>query len=307
MKSEAIVEVADNNILAPFDKVAAAVNEIVEKEKNIVFDYEDPKGNKDARSHRRKLQTAKADIARVHKAVKADVLAISKQIDAKKNEYTEIVVNMIEPHDKALKDIEQREADAEAARFLAEQKECDEILAYREDEEFEAEKARVAELERKEAELAAKQAEIEAKEAEHRAKQEEFDRIEREKRIAEEAAQKAKEDAERAKLEAEEKHQRELEAAENKRLADIQAAKDKAAAEQARREEEEAKRKAEEKAEQDRLDEIERKRVADKEHQAKINNEVLSIFTDCGMSPENAKKLVVDLAKGLYPALTINY
>lgn len=305
MKAE--IEIVDNNILSPFDKVAAAVNEIVEKEKSIVFDYEDPKGNKDARSHRRKLQTAKADIARVHKAVKEDVLAISKQIDAQKNKYTGIVVGLIEPHDRALKDIEQREADAEAARYLAEQKECDEILAYREDEEFEAERERVAELERREAEMAAKQAEIEAREAEIRAKQEEADRMEREKRIAEEAAQKAKEDAERAKIEAEEKHRREMEAAENKRLADIQAAKDKAAADLARKEAEEARRKAEEKAEQERLAEIERKRAADKKHQAKINNEVLSIFTECGMKTEAAKKLIGEIAKRLHPSLTINY
>jgi len=260
-----------NTMLAPFDEVVAEIEKYKVLNEKLAFDYEDEKGNKDARSHVYSLRRIKGRIADIHKVTKADVLKISREIDARKKELTAPIEEMIYFHDQHIKEIEQRE-----------EKEKAEVIR-RAQEEKEAEDAkRLADIEAREKEIADKEAAIKAKE-------DETARIEREKQVAEEA-----------KLAAEKEAKVQLEKAEQKRLADIEAVEEKAKQEQIDRDNARI-------AEEKRLAEIESKRQANVAHREKINEEVTQIFTEYGMPQDAAERLVKELDKDLFPALSINY
>jgi len=54
------------NELAVFDEVTATLAKYKVENENLVFDYRDPKGEKEARSHIAKLRKAKSKIAAIH-------------------------------------------------------------------------------------------------------------------------------------------------------------------------------------------------------------------------------------------------
>lgn len=199
-----------------FDEVKAEIAEYKIENERIVFDYEDPQGNKDARSHIFKLRKAKTAIGEIHKTAKADALAICKAIDGEKRDLIKDVEEMIDVHAAPIKAIEDRKTHEAFLR-------AEEVRKAREAEEERKRKEiedREAEVSRKEAEFKAKEESMEAEQ--QKAKQEAF-RIEREKRIADEAAEKARKEAE-AKTKAKENARRAKEAAdaerERKRIAD---------------------------------------------------------------------------------------
>ena len=156
-------------------------------------------------------------------------------------------------------------------------------------------------------------------EAEERRKKDEADRI-------------AREAAERATREAEAKAQAERDAA-AEREADAKAAR--AKAEQDAKDAAERQRRAEEQAEAERLASIERakqaaeaarlaeikrqadakaaeeaeqrRREADTAHRASVNRAALAAFTGNGMTEACAKQAITLIAKGLIPAISINY
>lgn len=196
-------------------------------------------------------------------------------------------------------------------------------------EEFEAEahRAKAAAIESLTAELA-KREKFEADQAElakHRAEAESREQKDREERIAREAA-------ERATREAEEKAQRERDA-EAKRVQDEQAAAErreldlKLQAEKAEREKLEAnqraeqaerdsvakaeaaaqaerQRQADEKAEQDRQAAL---RLADTAHKSKVLKAAKEAFVGMNISEELAKAIVLKIARGEVPNVTINF
>jgi colicin import membrane protein len=277
--------VEQNALLVPFNPIEAEIAKYKEQNAKLVFNYEDPTGNKDARSHIFKLRQVKSTIAKIHKEVKADVLEVSRAIDAKKNTLTDAVEEMIEVHDKPLRAIEERAAAdlAEKVRLEQEAKdkaEADRVEAIRQQEE--ANRKLKAELDAQAAALNAKQAEL--------------DRQEREKKIAAESEQRAKEAAERQIKEAEEKHRQELAAAEQKRLADVKAAEEKAAREKAAAE-----------FEQKRLAEIEARRQANVKHRQKVEKSVTEILINHGMDGQGAGNLVEALSLDSFPQLKIIY
>jgi colicin import membrane protein len=196
--------VEKNALLVPFDPIEADIAKYKDENSKLVFDYEDAKGNKDARSHIFKLRQIKSSIAKIHQEVKSDVLKVSRAV--------------IEDRIAAAEAEKQRLIQEEAAR-----QEAVRLEAIRQQEE--ANRKRQSELDHQAFLLNQRQAEL--------------DRQEREKQIAEQAEQKAKDEAERKIREAEEKHQRELQAAENKRIADLKDAEEKAARELAAKEAEE--------------------------------------------------------------------
>lgn len=196
-------------------------------------------------------------------------------------------------------------------------------------EEFEAEahRAKAKTLEAMRAALATRE-KYEAEQAELvelRRKQAEQEQKEREERIAREAAEKAKKEAEaKAQAEREESARREaqakaaaeqaerdrLEAIERQKQAEARAEAEKLAAEQRAKEAAEAARQAEIKrqAEAKAAEEAEQqRREADKAHKAKVNNAALAAFIENGLPEECAKKAVVLIAKGLIPAVRIQY
>jgi len=162
------------NELAVFDAVTATLAEATAENEKLVFDYADPQGEKDARSHISKLRKVKTLISNVHKDAKAEALAFGRRLDGKKNELTAEVEGMIAVHKEPLDAIEaEKQAVIDAEKKLFE----------------EAEEKRLAELEATEAAVK----EAEDKVARDAALEE---RKEREKKIAEEAAERAKAKAE---------------------------------------------------------------------------------------------------------------
>jgi len=171
--------------LTKFDNVRAEIAEYKEKNKNLVFDYHSPQGNKDARSHIFKLRKTKTLITDIHKEVKADALADCQVIDKEKRTLIGDVEEMIEVHAGPIRAIEEQEKQARLAQAKAE------------------EEARRAEEDSKQKELADREADVARREAEIKAKEAEAERVDREKQIAEQAAKKARQEAE-AKAKAEE-------------------------------------------------------------------------------------------------------
>lgn len=82
----------------------------------LVFNYEDKKDNKNARSHLAKLRSFRAEVGRIHKALKADILEAGREVDKVKKQYESKITAMIEVHEKPIKAIEQKEKDR-VARF----------------------------------------------------------------------------------------------------------------------------------------------------------------------------------------------
>jgi len=306
------------NPIAVFDKFEAELKVYAAENAKLVFAYDDPKGNKDARSHIYKLRQVKTKITDKHKAAKSEALAVCKKLDGKKNIYLAALEEMIDVHAKpvqAIRDeerrVEQAKIDAErAAKEKAEQERLNRIAEQEE------------ELARKQAELEAKEAQIAQEEKERQAKiKAEEDRLasEREKFEAEkraEAAAKAREKAaiEQAKIDKQEA----LAKAEQDKIDAVEAEKERARL--AAEAKEKARLEAEAKAERERLAKAEAERVekekqaaaeaekaADENHRIKKNKEVCCIFTEWGMDNKQSIKLTTEIEKGLYPALMIIY
>jgi hypothetical protein len=130
--------------------------------------------------------------------------------------------------------------------------------------------------------------------------QQQVDRANKEKQDAIEAAAKAEQD----RIDAENKAKTDAEAAERRRLQQIEQAQINAENEKQRAIQAEKQRQADEQA---RLAEEQRKREANKAHKAAINNEVLQSLLDAGVSKEQAKTVVIAIAKGLVAHTTIHY
>ncbi len=275
--------------LALFDASAKMLEEAKAKNANLVFDYEDLQGNKDARSWVAVLRKLKSPINAAHKEAKAAVLRKGRLIDAEKNKYMTVLESMIDFHDKPIKEIAEREAAriAEVERIAKEK------------EEAAQEKARL--------ELEAREKAAADKEAENRRRQEELDRKEREAQIKADAERKAKDDAENERQRAEERAAKAASDAENRRLADVQRAKDEAAAEAAEKErvlQVKASKKAHDKevAERD-----EQERVADVKHREATQEDIKQDFMRVLLCEEDvADDIVAALVDGI-SHVTIQY
>ncbi|KKN75841.1 hypothetical protein LCGC14_0377170 [marine sediment metagenome] len=311
--------------LSVFDPLKAKIREAKEKSALLAFDYKDKQGNKDARSWVAYLRTLKAPVSELHKTGKAEALKYCKEWDRTKNDIITGIEEMIEFHDKPLREIKD-----------AEKKAAEEIEARGMQEEICEQEAKQAEFDAEQAKLTEKQAKLDAKEAE-------FDRKEREARIAEEAKKKAKAaveqvliDTEKRRLatiakaeqtlrDAENKRQRQEEAAalaavnaenackqalvdaENRRIADVQRAKDEAAA---KTEEREQALRQERRAEESRLAEQEaakQLRIANIDHRRKIHQEILVMLTGMGMTEDFGKTLITAVASNRIPHTKIEY
>jgi hypothetical protein len=213
-------------------------------------------------------------------------------------EAEELIRLRAEAQERAIK--EREEAAAKAAQEAAERRATEQARIAR--EAAERERLRV-ENERIEAEARAKQAEAQRIAAEERAARELKEAEERRIREAQEALARGKEQAEAA-----ERRIREVEA---QRIAAAKAAElaASAAAAKAKREQEaavEAERQrvaAQQKAE---LDEAE-KRAKNRAHRLKIDNEALGVIVALDIPMDRAQDLLIAIAKGAVPHITISY
>lgn len=239
------------NELAVFDVVTATLAKCKVENTTLVFDYADPDGEKDARSHIAKLRKVKTKISNVHKEAKAEALAFGRRLDGKKNELIGEVDSMIAVHKDPLDVIE---ADNQAI--------------------IDAEKKRLERVEeRRLLDLEAREAAVKEKEEKAAKEKANAERVEREKRIAEVAA-------ETAKVQAEKK------------------AKDEAAAKEI--------------AEKNRLNAEkckEQRRIANKNHRKKIEDEIRSVLMEAyiGLDENKAVAVLNALKENRIPHVSINY
>ncbi len=312
---------------------------------NVVYDLTVPEDDKRARSDRLAIGKTIAQLDRVHKAVKEPLKAQVDLLDGERKrikdgllEIQESIKAQIEAHEAAIKAV----ADAllEKAMALLFLSKFDDqqptIAVVREritalkatviDDGFGDQQALAALNKEKSLQVlepmllgleAQEKAAAEAEEA--RIAAEAKAREEREARIAAEAAEKAKQEAAEAVAKAEREA---AAAAEREKQAAAKAEQDaKDAAARAEREkaeavakaEADAKRKADE-AESARLAAIENerleteKREANKKHCATINNAAAdALMAECGIDKATAQAVIVAIAKGTVPAVTIRY
>jgi len=272
------IEVIDlQSELQVFDPVAAQIAEMKEKNANLVFDYEDKQGNKDARSHIAVLRRLKKPITETHKLAKAEAKKFCDALDDKKRELIGVVEEMIQVHHEPIWEIEQREAAIEAERLL------------------EIQQARDAEEAARQAELEARELAAAEKEAANKKKEEELLQKERETRLAESAEEKAIAKAQQA-----------LAAAENRRIADIEAVKNKAAAEAAEKERILQVKASKEAHDKEVAAREEQERQANVEHRRQIHKDIYEYLLDL-FSEKEARSLTLILIEKQVPHVTINY
>lgn len=258
--------------LAVYNEFRAQLTKLREENKHAVFNYESPKGNKEARSHVYKLRQSKSAVERARKEEKQASLEYGRKVDAEAKDIISELDEMIEVHAAPLREIEEREKQriANHEANLQEIRQAGEYTSGNwSDIPLEAMKDRLREIEDEDIsperweEFSVEAAQEKdkairlmrdaiARREKHDAEQAELERLrkekaEREKKEHEERI--AREAEERARREAEERAQREREEAERKAKAEKEAAERrelelKLAAEKAQREREEAQRRA---------------------------------------------------------------
>ena len=277
------------NEIVVFNEVEAQMAEIEAKNASLIFDYDDPQGNSDARSHIFKLRKTKTAIAAIHKDAKAEALAVCRTLDEKKNGLIARVDKWIKVHNDPIQAIAEKERIEDEAKVAA-------ILAKKE----KAEQDRLDELQRREADVA-------AKEAEQKTKQDKADLTElnRLADIQHEADKLAA--VEEAKAKAEQNAKDALEKAECDKELAVETEKEKGRKIEADRLENE-RIEAENKAAVERLEaDVERKRVADTKHRKSIEDDIYTAmlhFVDVGPC---ASAIVAHMKNGEIPHITINY
>jgi DNA repair exonuclease SbcCD ATPase subunit len=318
--------------LTVFDPIRQKMDELRELNLKSAFDYEDPEGNKMARSHIWKLRRVKGDIADAHKKAKAKALEVCRTLDGVKRDMTAEVDEMIAVHETPIKEIERREearlsaiqdaitaienvniADPfnytrqEAQNAVDTLEGMDlttEVFQERLDEAEELHEKKLQSMkaalsqaidrEEKEAEEARLKAQ---REEEERKRQEEIDRKQREIEQREAELRAKEEEAlqkERERKAAEESAERARREAEERHQREIQAQKEEA---ERKMREAEAKAKAEQEAEA--------KRKADHQHKLEVEAEALKYLKS--ITPFEPIEVLNDIIAGAVPHVTVNY
>ena len=101
--------VKDVNHISAYDPFRAQLVELKELNDKAVFDYRNPKGNKEARSHIYKLRQTKTAVDKARKAEKEASLNYSRLVDSQAKEIIGEIQSMIEVHETPIKQIEQEE------------------------------------------------------------------------------------------------------------------------------------------------------------------------------------------------------
>lgn len=330
-----IATIGHNSRIPAFAPFFEKIEEIKATDAEAAFDYEDPAGNKAARSHIHTIRLAKGEVERARKKEKEESLAYGRRVDEQAKAITAEFEALIARHEKPIKEIEQREKDRIAEHewrieameragqtatehwqtqpldFLQDSLANVEGFESHDFEEFtnradyarKAASAMIREAISKREAYDAEQARL----AQEKAEQEAREREEREERIAAEAA-------ERARVEAETKAREEQEAAARReqelKEAAEQAERDKAAAEEraanaARETEERIAREAKAKADREIAEAAARE--ANKKHRAAINNAAVDALVAGGLSEAAAKTAITLIAQKAVPAVTITY
>lgn len=101
----------DPNKLAVFDEFTSQMAELQEYNQKAVFDYSDPKGNKEARSHIHTLRQTKSSVEKARVEAKQVSLNYGRAVDSRAKELKNQFEEMIEVHKAPLDEIERIEAE----------------------------------------------------------------------------------------------------------------------------------------------------------------------------------------------------
>ena len=268
----------DEMSLAVFDPFTALIAKVQEEDAAFVVDHTTPDGEKELRSWVATVRGYRAGLEKIRVRAKADALEYGRKVDGKakelKSPFDKIIAERMKPLDE-IEAAKRKAAEAiiEAERVVKEKEEAD----------------RIADLKRREAEVAAKEAKIKVAEESANAEQQAAERVVREKHIAEESAENAK------------------------KLAEANAAKQaealkKAIQDNADRKERIWLEESEAKAAVERMDaEVKRRRIADKAHREKIEDEIYHCLVRLLNNDVHAALIIRALKDGKLPNVTINY
>lgn len=106
---------APKSMVAEYQPFYAQLAQLEMDNSALVFDYEDKKGNKEARSHINTLRLTKGALERTRKSAKEESLLIGRAIDAEAKGIESRIEAMIVVHQRKIDEIEQREKDRIAA------------------------------------------------------------------------------------------------------------------------------------------------------------------------------------------------
>ncbi len=313
-KTNQLIPIESVNALELFTKegqLEDLLNKIGDYVVPIIFDTETAEGRKDCKALAYKIARSKTTIENAGKELVSDWKAKAKVVDLKRKQSRDFLTELQTTIRKPLTEYElEQERLAQAAAQKAEMEAC-ELEAYAENELFDRE-AKVSETE---ARIAAEQAERDRIEAERKAEE---DWLEVQESIRKEAAEAAKREAaeaiERAAKEKEEaeRHAKEqaVRAEADRIVAAERAEREKQAA--IEREQKRAKDEAD-RLEHERLRLVEekeqetRRRAADKENQRSVNNAIVKALVKGGVTEKIAKAVVILIASGKVPSLSIQY
>jgi colicin import membrane protein len=304
------------NPVIVYSEFQAQLAELRELNDSLVFNYEDPAHNKEARSHVRKLRSVKSAIEDRRKTAKADALEYGRKLDGLANEYKGQIDAMIEVHMKPITEIDERETRRKETvemafkRFdfagtIANRQGITEQLQWAESLQIEQDvfldRTDFAQFRKSEliTNLKVKLGELERIEQE---------RAELEKLRAEKAERDAKEAEERIVREREEERAREEKEREARRVEDERRAEDAKRIQDAQdalareREQLEADKRAADKAKAEA-----ELRELDMEHKKSVNRKILASFVSMGVDESVAQKIITAIVKKEIHNLEVRY
>lgn len=106
-----IIDAPAKTAVAAYEPFYAQLAELEKNNAALAFNYEDKKGNKEARSHVNTLRLTKGALERVRVQEKAESLARGRAIDAEAGDIKARIEAMIDVHQAKLDEIEKREID----------------------------------------------------------------------------------------------------------------------------------------------------------------------------------------------------
>ena len=101
---------ASDKPIACYSEFRAQLAQLKADNEAAVFDYADPAGNKEARSHIHKLRRTKTAVDAARKAEKDASLQYGRRVDSEAKEIITQIEDMIAVHESPIKEIEEREA-----------------------------------------------------------------------------------------------------------------------------------------------------------------------------------------------------
>jgi len=209
-----------NTQIAEYSATAAALADLTDIYKGVVYDVATTKGMAEAKEGRKELRTLRVDLEKMRVSIKAPALERCRLIDAEAKEITAQLVALEDPIDAQIKAEENREKEAAMAKAVAERQAIEAAeaaaKALRDEEERkirEAEQAKIAAERAEIARIQAEQAEQQRKlDEQAKAACEAIEAAERASRLKIEEEQRAARQAQEA-IEAEARKAREVEEA----------------------------------------------------------------------------------------------